>query len=346
MTKQQTTHWWLYDSHSISKRSPWLQTTLSELEHKTDAMLKLIQEDADSFAQRAEMYYKKRPQLISMVEEFYRIHRSLAERYDQVKSDTGTRLLTTLGSPFSSTKCQSEKAMSVVDLSFDSHSETCCDEPEEEYSESDVDDPEPEDEPRVDEETKENALSRISEDEVRKLKEAIVRLEEENRTQKDELKQKDEEKREAMRQLSSAVDSLKEYSDSEVDDPEPEDEPRVDEETKENALSMFSEDEVRKLREAIARLEEENRTQKDELKQKDEEKREVIRQLSLAVDWLKEENVELRKKCFARESPNNSSPAGESPNNSSPFEFNRFTGTFLRKLFNRSPRSHGTIVAL
>ncbi|KAM1150763.1 hypothetical protein FF1_031312 [Malus domestica] len=226
MTMQQMTHWWLYDSHSISKSSPWLQTTLSELEHKTEAMLKLIQEEPDSFAQCAEMYYKKRPKLISIVEEFYHIHRSLAERYDQVKSDSGTRLLTTIGSPFSSTKCYSEKSMS--------------------------------------------------------------------------------------------------------------DEPRVDEETKENALSRVSKDEVRKLRETIARLEEENRTQKDELPQKDEVKREVIRQLSLAVDMVKEENVELRKNCFARESPNNSSP----------FALNKCTGTFLRKLFNRSPKSHGTIVAL
>ncbi|KAM1697128.1 hypothetical protein ACFX1R_032950 [Malus domestica] len=225
MTMQQMTHWWLYDSHSISKSSPWLQTTLSELEHKTEAMLKLIQEEPDSFAQCAEMYYKKRPKLISIVEEFYHIHRSLAERYDQVKSDSGTRLLTTIGSPFSSTK---------------------------------------------------------------------------------------------------------------FDDPELEDEPRVDEETKENALSRVSKDEVRKLRETIGRLEEENRTQKDELQQKDEVKREVIRQLSLAVDIVKEENVELRKNCFARESPNNSSP----------FALNKCTGTFLRKLFNRSPKSHGTIVAL
>ncbi|KAM1058056.1 hypothetical protein ACFX13_031983 [Malus domestica] len=210
MTMQQMTHWWLYDSHSISKSSPWLQTTLSELEHKTEAMLKLIQEEPDSFAQSAEMDYKKRPKLISIVEEFYHIHRSLAERYDQ------------------------------------------------------------------------------------------------------------------------------EPSESEVDDPELEDEPRVDEETKENALSRVSKDEVRKLRETIARLEEENRTQKDELQQKDEVKREVIRQLSLAVDIVKEENVELRKNCFARESPNNSSP----------FALNKCTGTFLRKLFNRSPKSHGTIVAL
>jgi hypothetical protein len=33
-------------------------------------MLKLVEEDADSFAQRAEMYYKKRPELISMLKNF------------------------------------------------------------------------------------------------------------------------------------------------------------------------------------------------------------------------------------------------------------------------------------
>lgn len=45
-------------------------------------MIKLIEEDADSFARRAEMYYKKRPELMKMVEEFYRAYRALAERYD------------------------------------------------------------------------------------------------------------------------------------------------------------------------------------------------------------------------------------------------------------------------
>lgn len=45
-------------------------------------MIKLIEEDADSFARRAEMYYKKRPELLKLVEEFYRAYRALAERYD------------------------------------------------------------------------------------------------------------------------------------------------------------------------------------------------------------------------------------------------------------------------
>ncbi|CAN0895987.1 Protein NETWORKED 4A [Linum grandiflorum] len=50
-------------------------------------MLKLIEEDGDSFAKKAEMYYQKRPELISLVEEFYRMYRSLAERYDNVTGE-------------------------------------------------------------------------------------------------------------------------------------------------------------------------------------------------------------------------------------------------------------------
>lgn len=50
-------------------------------------MLKLIEEDGDSFAKKAEMYYQKRPELVSLVEEFYRMYRSLAERYDHVTGE-------------------------------------------------------------------------------------------------------------------------------------------------------------------------------------------------------------------------------------------------------------------
>ncbi|CAA2974733.1 NETWORKED 1D-like [Olea europaea subsp. europaea] len=52
------------------------------MDSKVKTMIKLIEEDADSFARRAEMYYKKRPELMKMVEEFYRAYRALAERYD------------------------------------------------------------------------------------------------------------------------------------------------------------------------------------------------------------------------------------------------------------------------
>ncbi|KAE8720785.1 Protein NETWORKED 1D [Hibiscus syriacus] len=52
------------------------------MDAKVKQMIKLIEEDADSFARRAEMFYKKRPELTKLVEEFYRAYRSLAERYD------------------------------------------------------------------------------------------------------------------------------------------------------------------------------------------------------------------------------------------------------------------------
>lgn len=73
--------WW-WDSH-IPKNSKWLQENLNDMDSKVKSMIKLIEEDADSFARRAEMYYKKRPELMKLVEEFYRAYRALAERYDQ-----------------------------------------------------------------------------------------------------------------------------------------------------------------------------------------------------------------------------------------------------------------------
>ncbi|XP_060181213.1 protein NETWORKED 1D-like [Lycium barbarum] len=73
--------WW-WDSHISPKNSRWLQENLTDMDVKVKGMIKLINEDADSFARRAEMYYKKRPELMRFVEEFYRAYRALAERYD------------------------------------------------------------------------------------------------------------------------------------------------------------------------------------------------------------------------------------------------------------------------
>lgn len=227
MKKQQEepSNWWWFDRLSMSnininqKRSPWLHSTLSELDEKTKAMLKLIEEDADSFAQRAEMYYKKRPELIGMVEDFYRTHRSLAERYDQFKSESGTRLVTLApwASPLSATKCRSEKLISLssMDKTYDSYSETY--ETEEFGEESDVEDPEPEEEElqfhKGGVERKEVSTSHDDANLIRvaaKLKEEIERLKAENNSQKEQLMHKDEEKREAIRQLSLGMELLRE----------------------------------------------------------------------------------------------------------------------------------------
>ncbi|EOX94938.1 hypothetical protein QUC31_004775 [Theobroma cacao] len=285
MNKMETSRWWWFDSHhNGSKRSPWLQSTLSELDKKTKAMLKLIEEDADSFAQRAEMYYKKRPELISLVEDFYRAHRSLAERYDQVKSDPGTRLVTTLGSPFSSMKFCAEKTTNVMDKIYDSFSETTFD--TEDYAESEVDDPEHEDE---------------TEEEV------------------------------ADPELESKYETNTVTKGGDV---EKEDGTLLEQEERE-VSSEVCDDEVMKLREEIEKLETENKVQKAQLMQKDEEKREVIRQLSLAVQMLKDENMELRKRIVK-----------ESPRKWSPLEFSKLKGGLFGMFFNGSPKSHPSVVAL
>nr|GMD26830.1 protein NETWORKED 3A-like [Ipomoea batatas] len=211
---------------------------LVELDRKTNAMLRIIEGDADSFAQRAEMFYKKRPELISMVRDYYIAHRLLAEGYDQVKSESGARLLTPWALPLTNIKCQAEKPVSSIDKAYDSYSETF---DLEESDLSEVDDPEPE-EVQVEKEngTEEDSvciievlklreeIERMKEEaralkdmkrddidnEVAKLKEEMEKLKVENRVQKELLVQKDEEKREAIRQLSLAMDLLREENKS------------------------------------------------------------------------------------------------------------------------------------
>lgn len=63
------------------------KSLIAEMDQRVKQMLKLIEEDGDSFAKKAEMYYQKRPELIRLVEDFYRRYRSLAERYDNVTGE-------------------------------------------------------------------------------------------------------------------------------------------------------------------------------------------------------------------------------------------------------------------
>jgi len=59
----------------------------ADMEEKVQSAIKLIEEDGDSFAKRAEMYYKKRPELINFVEETFKAYRALAERYDHISKE-------------------------------------------------------------------------------------------------------------------------------------------------------------------------------------------------------------------------------------------------------------------
>ncbi|KAF6160609.1 hypothetical protein GIB67_019549 [Kingdonia uniflora] len=69
----------------VAPAVPSVQTIYQE--EKVQYMLKLIEADGDSFAKRAEMYYRKRPELISFVEESYRAYRALAERYEHISGE-------------------------------------------------------------------------------------------------------------------------------------------------------------------------------------------------------------------------------------------------------------------
>ncbi|XP_042015955.1 kinase-interacting protein 1-like [Salvia splendens] len=73
--------WW-WASHIRTKQCKWLEQSLLDMDEKVHGMLKLIEEEGDSFAKRAEMYYKRRPELIEAVEDSYRAFKALADRYD------------------------------------------------------------------------------------------------------------------------------------------------------------------------------------------------------------------------------------------------------------------------
>ncbi|GMI67700.1 Networked 2D [Hibiscus trionum] len=78
--------WW-WASHIRTKQSKWMEQNLQDMEVKVKDVLKLLQEDGDSFARRAEMYYKRRPELIHFVEETFKAYRALAERYDHLSTE-------------------------------------------------------------------------------------------------------------------------------------------------------------------------------------------------------------------------------------------------------------------
>ncbi|KAL9241390.1 hypothetical protein vseg_015508 [Gypsophila vaccaria] len=78
--------WW-WASHVRTKQSKWLEQSLQDMGDKVESVLKLITQDGDSFAKRAEMYYKHRPELINFVEESFRAYQSLAERYDHISKE-------------------------------------------------------------------------------------------------------------------------------------------------------------------------------------------------------------------------------------------------------------------
>ncbi|KAJ1282444.1 hypothetical protein BS78_03G052300 [Paspalum vaginatum] len=108
-------HSWWWDSHISPKNSKWLAENLEEVDKQVKEMLKLIEDEGDSFAKKAEMYYQRRPLLVTHVENFYRMYRALAERYDNVTGELRKNLPSSLqsqGSGISETDSETQSTSS------------------------------------------------------------------------------------------------------------------------------------------------------------------------------------------------------------------------------------------
>ncbi|XP_010556805.1 PREDICTED: protein NETWORKED 3A-like [Tarenaya hassleriana] len=247
--EKETSKWWWIGSHNTSDLSPWLRSTISELDAKTKGMLRVIEEEADSFAERAEMYYKKRPELIAMVEDLYRMYRSLAEKYDLARSSSLFK------------HAPPEKLIHV---------------------------PEALEKPTYSEESWMIHVSDTPQKPTLSEESWMIHVPETPKSS-------------THKQESCFYESeIEEYAESEVDDGEEESGGDDDDECACDTQSMIDDDEaMAKMKEELEKLREENRVSSELLRQKDEEKREAIRQLSLAVEMLKEENLELKKRVSA-----------------------------------------------
>ncbi|KAE8656113.1 Protein NETWORKED 2C [Hibiscus syriacus] len=78
--------WW-WASHTWTKQSKWLEQNLQDTEEKVSDMMEIINYEGESFTKRVEMYYSKRSDLINLIEEIFRSHRSLAGRFDHLSKE-------------------------------------------------------------------------------------------------------------------------------------------------------------------------------------------------------------------------------------------------------------------
>ncbi|KAF0908614.1 hypothetical protein E2562_026658 [Oryza meyeriana var. granulata] len=78
--------WW-WASHIRTTQSKWLDANLQEMETRVKAMLRLLGEEADTFGKKAEMYYRRRPEVINHVEQVYRAYRALVGRYEHLSKE-------------------------------------------------------------------------------------------------------------------------------------------------------------------------------------------------------------------------------------------------------------------
>lgn len=104
--------WW-WDSHISPENSKWLSENLQEMEMQVKETLGLVEEEGESSAEKAEVYWQERPVLVAHIKKFYRMYRTLAERYDNVTGELRKNIPSSLqphgsfGAPESDSETQS-----------------------------------------------------------------------------------------------------------------------------------------------------------------------------------------------------------------------------------------------
>ncbi|XP_047044821.1 protein NETWORKED 4B-like [Lolium rigidum] len=87
VTQSRKSRSWWWDSHISPENSKWLSENLQEMETQVAEMLGLVEEEGESPAEKAEVYYQERPVLVAHIKNFCRMYRALAERYDNVTGE-------------------------------------------------------------------------------------------------------------------------------------------------------------------------------------------------------------------------------------------------------------------
>ncbi|KAK1693103.1 hypothetical protein QYE76_009800 [Lolium multiflorum] len=87
VTQSRKSRSWWWDSHISPENSKWLSENLQEMETQVTEMLGLVEDEGESPAEKAEVYYQERPVLVSHIKNFCRMYRALAERYDNVTGE-------------------------------------------------------------------------------------------------------------------------------------------------------------------------------------------------------------------------------------------------------------------
>lgn len=163
-----------------------------ELEMKVKKMLSLIQEDGDTFAKRAEMFYKRRPLLIESVEDLHGSYISLAKKYNRLM----IRAFPKSDSPISENPNRFQTKLEGSDHDHDHHQKSDLDLEDWLYLESQTE--------------KSNAVP-FDNDIGKgwsKLKVNMMKLVQDNLEQQAELVKRNDEKRDTIKELRAQVSNL------------------------------------------------------------------------------------------------------------------------------------------